>query len=257
MGHIQRIHNPRQLWRKLIARRDRQVAVRERPVGLRLHRCQRRRMFEREVPNARQMELVGIVGSQPRRVRRRRQGRVIRCRGEGAEREGGGGGGGRERGVGAGSSGDARDGRILIVGELDARGRLRPRERMVVVGHGRKPSGGGSMVRMRIMLAVGHMAVDGLLRPSVFALDLGGGAGEQVDVKGVPHGRPGAISVVAPMRTQHRAHVVDGRLIGVGRRDIGRAHGGGRGGMRHGLRGRHHHRRGDFVGVGGQGGHMM
>lgn len=182
---------------------------------------------------------------------------MIRRRGEGAVRERGGGGGGGEGRVGAGSSRDARDGGILLVGDMDARCRLRPREGMSVVRHGRKSSGRSSVVRMRVMMTLGHMPMDGRLRLPAFPLDLGGGVGEHVDIEGVPHDRPRAVSLAAPMQRQHGAHVADGGLVGIRRGDVGRAHGGGRSGLGHGLRRWHHHRRGGFVRVRGQGGHMM
>lgn len=63
MSHIQRIHDAWQPRRKLLVRRDRQVVVRKRPVRLWLHRRQRRRMFQREVPNPREMEIVRTMRS--------------------------------------------------------------------------------------------------------------------------------------------------------------------------------------------------
>lgn len=106
-------------------------------------------------------------------------------------------------------------------------------------------------------MAVGPMTMHGGLRPPTFALHLGGCAGEHVDIHGVPHDRPRTVSLAASVQREHRAHGAGGRVVGIRRRDIGRAHGGGRGGLRHGLRGGHHHRRRGLVRVGTQGGHMV
>lgn len=107
------------------------------------------------------------------------------------------------------------------------------------------------------MVALRTMTMHKRLRLPAFALDGGGGAGEHVDVEGGPHDRPRAVFLAAPMRRQHRAHVAGRRLVGIRRRDVGRTHGGGRSGLRHGVRGWHHHRRGGVVGVGAQSSHMV
>ena len=85
------------------------------------------------------------------------------------------------------------------------------------MGHGIASRRGG-VVRMRMMLAMGPVTVDGLLlRSSVFPLDLGGGVGEQVDIKRMGHDRARTAAPMVSMRPQHRAHLAGRGGKGVGR----------------------------------------
>ncbi len=209
------------------------------------------------MPDPRQMDVMASVRPQPRGVGRRRERGMVRRRREGAVREGGGRRGGRQRGTGAGSAGDARDGRLLLVGAVAARHRRRPRVGVPGMRPGRPSSRRVRVVRVRMVRPGRMMSMHGRLGPSVVPLDLGGRVGQEVDVEGGGPARARTAAPAASVRTQDRAPGAGAGDVRVGGRDVGGADGGGRGGLRHGVGRGHHHGRGGFVRVSRQGGHLV